>query len=166
MGVRWPMPAMLSGKDDLEERWEDLENDIGASRRCKKEGLRKKSPVQSERVFRDRDKSFTRRSGAWLQTKPLPPEGDHYRTRLTHARWSDRPHHAQNSNEDPANLGHDSGHNLSPYGRGGVERTRPQRRPDDSATRGKPAGGRYFRGGQAGPPGGARISQLLRDRLT
>jgi dGTPase len=113
-------------RKELEKREEQLHPGAARSIHCRRTVEEKKSPVRTE-FQRDRDRILHAKSFRRLKYKTqvfIAPEGDHFRTRLTHtlevsqiARTIAR---ALNLNEDlteAITLGHDLGH--TPFGHTG-----------------------------------------------
>lgn len=118
----------------LRERWENLENDIlapYAARSARSRGrVKEEEPCPIRTCFqRDRDRILHSKAFRRLKHKTqvlLLPEGDHYRTRLTHtlevAQIARTIARALRLNEDLTEaiaLGHDLGH--TPFGHMGEE---------------------------------------------
>ncbi len=111
---------------ELEKREENLHPRAARSRNSRKLREERKSPVRTE-FQRDRDRILHSKSFRRLKRKTqvfIAPEGDHYRTRLTHtlevSQISRTIARALNLNEDLTEaiaLGHDLGH--TPFGHTG-----------------------------------------------
>ncbi len=113
-------------RTDLEAREESLHSNAAKSKYSRRVRNEEKSPVRTE-FQRDRDRILHSKSFRRLKHKTqvfISPEGDHYRTRLTHtlevSQISRTIARALNLNEDLAeaiSLGHDLGH--TPFGHTG-----------------------------------------------
>lgn len=113
-------------REHLEERELSLHPRAARSREASKQRQESKSPVRTE-FQRDRDRILHSKAFRRLKRKTqvfISPEGDHYRTRLTHtlevSQISRTIARALNINEDLTEaiaLGHDLGH--TPFGHAG-----------------------------------------------